>query len=113
MPVMVKRFYEPADAADGYRILVDRLWPRGVKKESAKIDCWLKEVAPSAQLRTWFHKDISKWTEFQKKYQAELKKNPAFNDLRQLLKEHKKITLLYIVKDEERNHALVLAKLLH
>ena len=113
MPVTVKRFYEPADKADGYRILVDRLWPRGVKKESAKIDQWLKEVAPSTELRNWYHKDMSKWTEFQKKYQTELKNNPAFKDLQQLLKDHKKITLLYTAKDEERNHALILAKLLH
>lgn len=113
MAVTVKRFYEPAGKADGYRVLVDRLWPRGVKKESAKIDQWLKEVAPSTELRNWYHKDMSKWTEFQKKYQAELKNHPAFKDLQELLKEHKKITLLYTAKDEERNHALVLAKLLH
>ena len=112
MPVAVKRFYEPAEKADGYRILVDRLWPRGVKKEAADIDIWLKEVAPSNELRKWFHKDTSKWTEFEKKYQAELKQNPAWPQLQQLLKEHKKITLLFSAKDEERNHALVLAKLL-
>jgi len=113
MPVAVKRFYEPAEAADGFRILVDRLWPRGVKKESAKIDRWLKEVAPSNELRTWYHKDMSKWSEFEKKYKAELKDNPAWPELKQLLKEHKKITLLFTSKDEEHNHALVLAKLLH
>ena len=112
MPVAVKRFYEPAEKADGYRILVDRLWPRGVKKEAADIDIWLKEVAPSNELRKWFHKDTSKWAEFEKKYQAELKQNPAWPQLQQLLKEHKKITLLFSAKDEERNHALVLAKLL-
>jgi uncharacterized protein YeaO (DUF488 family) len=112
MSVAVKRFYEPAETADGFRILVDRLWPRGVKKESAKIDHWLKEVAPSNELRTWYHKDMSKWSEFEKKYKAELKDNPALPELKQLLKEHKKITLLFTAKDEERNHALVLAKLL-
>jgi uncharacterized protein YeaO (DUF488 family) len=112
MPVAVKRFYEPAETADGFRILVDRLWPRGVKKESANIDRWLKEVAPSNELRTWYHKDMSKWSEFEKKYKAELKDNPALPELKQLLKEHKKITLLFTAKDEERNHALVLAKLL-
>ena len=113
MRVAVKRFYEPAETADGFRILVDRLWPRGVKKESAKIDHWLKEVAPSNELRTWYHKDMSKWSEFEKKYKAELKDNPAWPELKQLLKEHKKITLLFTSKDEEHNHALVLAKLLH
>jgi uncharacterized protein YeaO (DUF488 family) len=113
MPVAVKRFYEPAETADGFRILVDRLWPRGVKKESAKIDCWLKEVAPSTELRTWYHKDMSKWSEFEKKYKTELKDNPAWLELKQLLKEHKKITLLFTAKDEKRNHALILAKLLH
>jgi len=112
MPVAVKRFYKPAETADGFRILVDRLWPRGVKKEAAKIDRWLKEVAPSNELRTWYHKDMSKWSEFEKKYKAELKDNPALPELKQLLKEHKKITLLFTAKDEERNHALVLAKLL-
>jgi|SRR5687767_756284 uncharacterized protein YeaO (DUF488 family) len=112
MSVAVKRFYEPAETADGFRILVDRLWPRGVKKEAANIDRWLKEVAPSNELRTWYHKDMSKWSEFEKKYKAELKDNPALPELKQLLKEHKKITLLFTAKDEERNHALVLAKLL-
>ena len=112
MLVAIKRFYEPAETADGYRILVDRLWPRGVKKEAAQIDLWLKEVAPSTELRTWFHKDTSQWTAFTKKYQAELKDNPALKELKQLLKEHKKITLLYTAKDEKHNHALVLAQLL-
>jgi uncharacterized protein YeaO (DUF488 family) len=112
MPVAIKRFYEPAEKADGYRILVDRLWPRGVKKEAAAIDLWMKEVAPSTELRTWFHKDTTQWTEFSKRYKAELKDNPALKELKQLLKEHKKITLLYTAKDEKHNHALILAQVL-
>lgn len=112
MPVAVKRMYEPAAKSDGYRILVDRLWPRGIKKEAAAIDQWLKEIAPSTELRTWYHKDKTQWTEFKKRYKAELKDNPALDELKQLLKKHKHITLLYSVKDEERNHALILAEFL-
>lgn len=112
MPVTVKRMYEPAAKSDGYRILVDRLWPRGIKKETAAIDQWLKEIAPSTELRTWYHKDKTQWTEFKKRYKAELKDNPALDELKQLSKKHKHITLLYSVKDEERNHALILAEFL-
>lgn len=112
MPVAVKRMYEPAAKSDGYRILVDRLWPRGIKKETAAIDQWLKEIAPSTELRTWYHKDKTQWTEFKKRYKAELKDNPALDELKQLLKKHKHITLLYSVKDEEHNHALILAEFL-
>jgi uncharacterized protein YeaO (DUF488 family) len=108
MKVTVKRIYEPAAPQDGYRVLVDRLWPRGIKKEAAHIDQWLKEVAPSTQLRTWFHKGEGDFAAFKKKYLAELKDNPALKELKQLLKEHKTLTLLYSAKDEEHNHALVL-----
>lgn len=110
MSVTVKRIYEPVTAQDGYRILVDRLWPRGIKKEAAKIDVWLKEVAPSTQLRTWFHKGEGTFAEFKKKYLAELKENPAWEELKSLIKEHKKATLLYAAKDETHNHALLLAE---
>jgi uncharacterized protein YeaO (DUF488 family) len=108
MSVNVKRIYEPAAEADGYRILVDRLWPRGIKKEDADIDLWLKEVAPSTELRTWFHSGKGTFAEFKKKYLAELKENPALKELKSAAKEHKKVTLLYGSKDEEHNHALIL-----
>ena len=112
MSVVVKRIYEPLASKDGYRILVDRLWPRGIKKEKAEIDTWLKEVAPSTDLRKWFHAGKGTFAEFKKKYLAELKENPALKDLKSLLKEHKKVTLLYAAKDEEQNHAHILADLL-
>ena len=108
MSVNVKRIYEPAAEADGYRILVDRLWPRGIKKEDADIDLWLKEVAPSTELRTWFHSGKGTFAEFKKKYLSELKENPALKELKSAAKEHKQITLLYGSKDEEHNHALIL-----
>ena len=110
--IVVKRIYEPIAAQDGYRILVDRLWPRGIKKEKADVDTWLKEVAPSTELRKWFHGGQGSFAEFKKKYLAELKENPALKELKALVKEHKKITLLYAAKDEEQNHALILAELL-
>jgi uncharacterized protein YeaO (DUF488 family) len=112
MSVVVKRIYEPVASQDGYRILVDRLWPRGIKKEAAGIDSWLKEVAPSTELRKWFHAGKGSFADFKKKYLAELKENPALKELKSLFKEHKKVTLLYAAKDEEQNHAIILAGLL-
>ena len=112
MSVVVKRIYEPVASQDGYRILVDRLWPRGIKKEAADIDSWLKEVAPSTELRKWFHAGKGSFADFKKKYLAELKENPALKELKSLIKEHKKVTLLYAAKDEKENHALILADLL-
>lgn len=112
MTIVVKRIYEPATSQDGYRILVDRLWPRGIKKEAAGIDTWLKEVAPSTELRTWFHGGEGSFADFKKKYLAELKQNPALKELKALVKENKKVTLLYAAKDEQQNHALILAGLL-
>ena len=108
MPVAIKRIYEAADPKDGYRVLVDRLWPRGIKKEAAHIDQWLKEVSPSAGLRTWFHSGAGSFAEFKRKYLAELKENPAWKELKSLVKEHQKLTLLYGSKDEEHNHAVIL-----
>jgi uncharacterized protein YeaO (DUF488 family) len=112
MQVAIKRIYDPADPKDGYRILVDRLWPRGFKKDAAEIDQWLKEVAPSTTLRTWFGHDPARWKEFKKKYKDELEDNAAWNELRALSKAKKKITLLYGAKDEVHNQAVVLAELL-
>lgn len=112
MKAAIKRIYDPVDPTDGYRILVDRLWPRGIKKEAAAIDQWLKDVAPSTKLRTWFGHDPAKWKEFKKRYKDELEENVAWNELQALARSKKKITLLYGAKDEEHNQALVLAELL-
>jgi DNA-3-methyladenine glycosylase len=108
MTVRIKRIYEPPAAEDGYRILVDRIWPRGVSKERAKLDLWLKEVAPTAQLRTWFHHEDPKWPEFRRRYRAELDGNPAVAELRALVSEHDRVTLLYSAHDENENQAVVL-----
>lgn len=110
--IQIKRVYEPADAKDGFRILVDRLWPRGMKKENARIDTWLKEIAPSTTLRKWFAHDPEKWTAFKKKYTQELKENEAFDELLGLIKKHKRITLVYAAKDERHNDALALQQYL-
>jgi uncharacterized protein YeaO (DUF488 family) len=110
--IKTKRIYEPRSKADGFRILVDRLWPRGVKKEDAHYDDWLKEVAPSTELRKWFNHDPEKWTPFKAKYKTELKGSEALKELRALIKKHKTVTLLYGAKDEEHNHALALKQFL-
>lgn len=104
----IKRAYEPADKTDGMRILVDRLWPRGVSKKDAHIDLWLKEVAPSVPLRKWFGHDPEKWDEFQRKYMQELKHNPALDELRDIIEKHGNTTLIYAAHDTEHNHAVVL-----
>lgn len=109
--VKIKRIYEPLGDADGYRVLVDRLWPRGVKKESADIDLWMKEVTPSTGLRTWFGHDPEKWAAFSRKYRAELQKEEAsVKKLVALAKKHKTVTLLYAAKDQKHTHALVLQR---
>lgn len=110
--IHLKRVYEPYDPADGYRILVDRLWPRGLTKEAAGIDSWVKEVAPSTELRKWFHHDPSQWNEFVKRYKAELKASNALDALLSEIKKHKTVTLLYGAKDEQNNQAVVLKELL-
>lgn len=90
------------------RILVDRLWPRGVKKETAHVDEWMKAVAPSTELRKWFNHDRPKWDQFQSKYTHELTQNDAVEELLHLIKNNKTVTLLYAAHDEQHNHALVL-----
>lgn len=109
---LIKRIYEPYSDADGYRILVDRLWPRGIKKENAHIDKWLKEVAPSTALRKWFGHDAEKWDDFRKRYLAELKNSDALDELKNDLHQNKTITLLYAKKDEQHTHALILQQLI-
>ena len=112
MKVAIKRVYEEPGESDGTRILVDRLWPRGLTKERARIDLWLKEIAPSDKLRKWFAHDPKKWPEFQARYAEELKSHAA--QFAQLKQEAAKgpVTLLYAAKDEEHNEAVVLQKLL-
>ncbi len=110
--INVKRAYDKAAKSDGFRILVDRLWPRGLKKESAKIDLWLKEIAPSTKLRQWFNHDPQKWQEFQKRYAIELKSKGELIDL--ILKHVKQhnVTLIFGSKEIEHNNAIALQKLL-
>jgi len=111
--IRIKRIYEKPNRADGYRILVDRLWPRGISKENAQIDSWLKEISPSDKLRKWFSHDPEKWDDFQKKYKIELKtKLSILNEIKQLVKQKKVVTLLYSAKDEKHNNAVVLSKIL-
>jgi uncharacterized protein YeaO (DUF488 family) len=110
--IKTKRVYEPETAADGYRVLVDRLWPRGIKKENLKFDEWLKEVAPSTDLRKWFNHDAAKWAEFQDKYKRELQRNDAAKALKAELPHHKTVTLLYSARDEDHNQAQVLKSFL-
>ncbi len=110
----IKRVYEKAAKEDGWRVLVDRLWPRGMKKEEVKIDVWMKEVAPSDALRQWFAHDPKKWPEFQKKYRTELKKKKELlAELKRIEKERGTLTLLFGAKDEEHNQAVVLAEALN
>jgi uncharacterized protein YeaO (DUF488 family) len=110
MPIRIKRVYEPAADADGKRILVDRLWPRGLSKGKAHVDVWLKEVGPSNALRKWFGHDPERWTEFERKYRAELKGSAALKELKKAARG--KVTLLYGAKDEEHNQAVVLLRIL-
>jgi uncharacterized protein YeaO (DUF488 family) len=112
MTIALKRIYEPASRSDGTRVLVDRLWPRGVKKDDAKLDLWLKDVAPSTVLRQWFGHKPERWETFRERYLAELSKNEAVVQLRQLAEKAKRLTLLYAARDEEHNEAVVLAGLL-
>ncbi len=108
MKLRIKRVYDPPAKSDGLRVLVDRLWPRGLSKQSAKIDHWLRDVAPSGRLRKWFGHDPAKWKEFRKRYTKELNGSPeAVNELRKLLSK-RQATLLFGAKDAERNNAVVL-----
>ena len=108
MHVLIKRIYDEPTADDGYRILVDRLWPRGVSKSEAAIDLWFKEIAPSPDLRTWFNHDPEKFAEFRARYMSELEQNPTAIELRNIMADHSTVTLLYGAKDPQINHAVVL-----
>ncbi|MFF2623014.1 DUF488 domain-containing protein [Oerskovia jenensis] len=108
MTVHIRRVYADPTPDDGYRVLVDRLWPRGLSKERARVDRWLKDVAPSTGLRTWFHHDRALFDEFAARYRAELDQNPAVDELRSIIAEHPVVTLLYGSQDEQDNQAVVL-----
>lgn len=115
MAVVLKRVYEKASARDGFRVLVDRLWPRGLSKESAKVDLWLKEIAPSNELRQWFHERRTQWLAFREKYVEELgepEKVAALEQLHAVVKKRKAVTLLFASTDIEHNNAVVLKELL-
>ena len=106
--IHIKRIYDDPAPADGYRILVDRLWPRGMAKNTAHIDRWMKEIAPSTELRKWLHQDPGRWNDFKKQYTAELKASAAAEELLAIIRQHTTVTFLYAAKDASHNHALVL-----
>lgn len=110
--VQLKRVYDPPSPRDGTRILVDRLWPRGISKAKARVDLWLKDVAPSTVLRQWFGHDPARWSEFRRRYRAELRHQPdALAQLRALARRGR-VTLVFGARDERRNQAVVLKDLL-
>lgn len=111
--LQLKRAYQPASDADGFRIYIDRLWPRGLSHETFHYDLWDKDIAPSTDLREWFHQDPqNRWNEFEEKYKKELQSNPAFGKLRDYIKTKPVVTLLYSSHDEQHNNAIVVYNLL-
>ncbi|HEU4513631.1 MAG TPA: DUF488 domain-containing protein [Nocardioidaceae bacterium] len=110
--VRIKRVYDDPAVIDGYRVLVDRLWPRGISKDEATLDEWIKDVGPSTELRSWFGHDPPKFGEFANRYRAELKGSDALAELRARRREHPVVTLLYSAKDSQHNQAVVLRDLL-
>lgn len=107
--IKVKRAYLRPSRSDGLRILVDRVWPRGLTKKRAGIDHWVRAVAPSTRLRKWFGHDPARWAEFKRRYNAEIKGNPmALRELRQTIRMHSKVTLVFGARDEKRNNAIAL-----
>lgn len=113
MTIKLKRVYEPASADDGYRVLVDRLWPRGLSKEKAAVDLWMRDIAPTTELRKWYGHEVEKWPEFRKRYEKELaEREDLLGELRELERREKTVTLLFGAKDEEHNQADVLAEVL-
>jgi uncharacterized protein YeaO (DUF488 family) len=109
----LKRIYAAPESADGYRVLVDRLWPRALSKDKAHLDLWLKDIAPTNELRKWFGHDPKRWPEFQKRYRAELRKNSVLvKQLKEIEKQHGTVTLLYSAHDELHNQAVALYSVL-
>ncbi|MEM3883527.1 MAG: DUF488 family protein [Methanothrix sp.] len=111
--IYLKRVYDKVDIRDGTRILIDKLWPRGVRRSTSNIDLWLKEVGPSDDLRKWFAHEKDKWPEFRRRYEQDLKKNPAFEKLVDIALSTDPITLLYAASDKEHNNGVVLFKMLN
>ena len=113
MDIRLKRAYEPAAAEDGYRVLVERLWPRGLSKERARVDRWVKEAGASTELRRWFGHDPARWEEFRRRYADEVRARPdVLEELRDVLREHRTVTFLFAARDEEHNNAVALKELL-
>lgn len=112
MEFQIKRVYDQAAPSDGYRVLVDRLWPRGMKKEALKLDLWAKELAPSTELRQWIHSQPHRWAEFEHRYRDELLRTPEAADFLRQLREQERVTLLYATRDEKQNHARILQEFL-
>lgn len=112
--IQIKRAYEPKAKSDGFRVLIDRLWPRGIKKENLPLDAWMKDLAPSAELRKEFAHDVGHWREFQTKYRRELRNSDAREKLSELVRLARKgtVTLIYSARDEEHNDAVVLKSLI-
>ena len=111
MSVKIKRIYDPAERGDGYRVLVDRLWPRGVSRERAQLDEWARELAPSSELRKWFNHEPVRFDEFRSRYREELReRRPQVEDLRRRARDGP-VTLLYAARDREHNEAVVLEQL--
>jgi uncharacterized protein YeaO (DUF488 family) len=110
--VKLKRAYEPPTPDDGTRILIDRLWPRGLKKMDAAIDQWMKDIAPSTELRKWFGHDPDRWQEFRRRYRSEVRRHPEQLDRLRTLARHGRITLVFSAHDEAHNDAVVLRELL-
>ena len=111
--IKLKRVYEKVEKTDGFRILVDRLWPRGLSKEKVKVDLWLKDVAPGHELRRWFGHDPTKWVEFQKRYKKELMNNrEPLDEIKETIKEKKIATLVFSASDVKHNNAVALKDLL-
>lgn len=110
--IHIKRVYDDAAPADGFRVLVDRLWPRGVSRDRARLDAWARDIAPSTALRKWYKHDPERWDEFKRRYRAELAGNPGLDELRELLRGQPVVTLLYGARTGELNHAVVLREAL-
>ena len=110
--IQTKRAYEPTSETDGARVLVERLWPRGIKKEALSLDTWLKDVAPSTELRQWFQHDAAKWQEFRKRYSRELEENPEPWQRLLSIARRGRLTLVYSSHDEEHNNAVALKEFL-